>query len=203
MAASKEGVLIPLHRPDLKEKAFFFASGLLGSVALTLFIDQFANSFLVSLSDIQATILSVVVLAPFLEEFSKAFPLFYRHGETLKAIFTLGLLVGLGFGIFEFFTYVVILNAPIIARLPGLFFHAASTSITAYGIATNRILPFYLIAVGLHASNNLFAEFTHLSLDSTGQTGPWFIGSTIATASAILISMHFYNKASRTAIITK
>ena len=34
---------------------FFFASGILGSVSLTLFIDQFADSFLASLPDFYAT----------------------------------------------------------------------------------------------------------------------------------------------------
>lgn len=34
---------IPVHRPGLKEKLFFFTSGILGSVPLTLFISQFAD----------------------------------------------------------------------------------------------------------------------------------------------------------------
>ncbi len=45
------------------------------------------------------------------------------------------------------------------ARIPGLFFHPAAASITAYGIATKRPLPFYLVAVGLHFSNNFLALF--------------------------------------------
>lgn len=45
-------------------------------------------------------------------------------------------------------------DVPIGSRLPGLFFHPASTSITAYGIATKRPFLFYMIAVALHFSNN-------------------------------------------------
>jgi len=98
-----------------------------------------------------------VLLAPFVEEFSKAYPLFYRHAETERSIFTLGFLVGLGFGIVELIEYVVLLQAPVVVRLPAVFFHASATSITAFGIAKKRTLPFYLIAVTLHLSNNLFA----------------------------------------------
>jgi RsiW-degrading membrane proteinase PrsW (M82 family) len=67
------------------------------------------------------------------------------------------LFVGLGFGVVELLTYVLLLGANPIVRLPGLFFHPASTGITAYGIATKRPLPFYLVAVILHFSNNFLA----------------------------------------------
>lgn len=190
-------VSIPLHEPGLKEKMFFFVSGILGSVPLTLFIYQFANSFLASLPDFYATFFSAVVLAPFLEEFSKAFPLFYRHGETLKSIFTLGLLVGLGFGVFEFFTYVLVLDAPILSRLSGIIFHAASTSITAYGIATKKTGPFYLIAVALHSSHNLFASLIGLSPNDPVGINPLLIGAAFPLLAALLYSMYLYNKVSR------
>jgi len=47
--------------------------------------------------------LLIVILAPFIEELAKVFPLFYRHGETERSLVTLGLLIGLGFGVAEFF----------------------------------------------------------------------------------------------------
>jgi hypothetical protein len=47
-----------------------------------------------------------------------------------------------------------VLAVPIEYRIPSLLFHPASTSITAYGIATKRPLPFYLIAVFFHFANN-------------------------------------------------
>jgi RsiW-degrading membrane proteinase PrsW (M82 family) len=127
------------------------------SVPLTVFIDQYASSLLGGLSQGAAYLILVAVFAPFIEEFSKAFPLFYRHGETQRSIFKLALMVGLGFGVFEFLTYVFVLKVPVVYRLPGILFHPASTSITAYGIATKRPAYFYLIAVGLHFANNFIA----------------------------------------------
>jgi hypothetical protein len=150
-------VTIPLHRPKLKEKLFFLLSGVIVSIPLTLFITSLSGFLPVTMSPTYGTIISVVLLAPVIEEFSKAYPLFYRHAETERSIFTLGFLVGLGFGIAEFVEYVVFLNVPFILRLPGIFFHASSTSIIAYGIGRKQAFPFYLIAVALHLSNNLLS----------------------------------------------
>jgi len=141
---------------------FFLISGVIMSVPLTLFIGQYAGDLLVGLPPYAATTISVAVFAPFIEEFSKAFPLFYRHGETQRSIFKLALLVGLGFGFVEFLTYVFFLNVPLIDRIPGILFHPASTSITAYGIATRKAGYFYLIAVGLHFANNFLVVTTNL-----------------------------------------
>ena len=99
----------------------------------------------------------IVVLAPFIEELAKVFPLFYRHGETQRSLVTLGLLIGLGFGIAEFVQYVAFVGVSPVARIPGIIFHASSTVITAYGVAKKNPLPYYLIAVGLHVANNFFA----------------------------------------------
>ena len=138
----------------MNEMLFFLTSGMIMSVPLTLFIYQYADALLFSLDPFTVALISGTVFAPFIEEFSKAYPLFYRHGETERSIFNLALLVGIGFGIVELVTYVFAFDVPIGSRLPGLFFHPASTSITAYGIATKRPLPFYMIAVALHFSNN-------------------------------------------------
>ncbi len=155
--ADKE-VTIPLHKPGFSEMLFFILSGAIVSVPLTLFVVQFANPLLKGLSTFDVTVISVVLFAPFVEEFSKVFPLFYRHGETQRSIFDLAICVGLGFGVVEFFTYVAAFGPQIIPdRIPGLFFHPASTSITAYGIATRRAVPFYVAAVSLHFANNVLA----------------------------------------------
>ena len=161
----KGKVVIPLHKPDVREMLFFFACGAVISVPLTLFIYQYTDSILVGLTPFTATLISAAVIAPFTEEFSKAYPLFYRHGETERSIVNLALLVGLGFGIVELVTYVS-LGTPIIDRLPGLFFHPASTSITAYGIATKRPLPFYMGAVTLHFSYNFLVLTNPFSFSS-------------------------------------
>jgi RsiW-degrading membrane proteinase PrsW (M82 family) len=108
-----------------------------------------------------ATICSIAIFTPFIEEFAKAYALFYRHGETGRSIFSLGFLIGLGFGLTEFLLYVIVLEGSFLVRLPGIFFHAASTSITAYGIAKKKYWIFYLVAVALHVSNNITTTFDH------------------------------------------
>ena len=149
-----------VHRPSLTEKLFFLISGIVVSVPVALFFEVYATTHLSNLfSELQTEILIIAILAPIIEEFAKAYPLFYRHGESQKSIFTLGFLVGLGFGITEFFEYVLILHVSPLVRLPGIFFHASTTSIIAYGIATKRAALFYLAAVLLHSSINLVAIF--------------------------------------------
>ncbi len=150
-------VIIQRHKPDASEKLFFFACGVIISVPLTLFIYQYTDSLLIGLDPFTIALISRAFFAPLIEEFSKAYPLFYRHGETQRSLFDLAILVGSGFGIVELLTYVSVLGTPIIYRLPGLFFHPASTSIVAYGIATKRPLPFYLFTVLLHFANNFLA----------------------------------------------
>jgi RsiW-degrading membrane proteinase PrsW (M82 family) len=153
----KGEIAIQMHKPDAREMLFFFACGVIISVPLTLFIYQYADFLLVGLDPATVALISTAFLAPFIEEFAKAYPLFYRHGETQRSIFDIAILVGLGFGIVELLTYISAIGTSIIYRLPGLFFHPASTAVTAYGIATKRSLPFYLVAVFLHFSNNYFA----------------------------------------------
>jgi RsiW-degrading membrane proteinase PrsW (M82 family) len=184
----KDEIVIRLHKPDANEMLFFFICGVLMSVPLTLFIDQFANSLLVSFDAFFATLISTAVFAPFIEEFSKAFPLFYRHGETERSIFNLALCVGLGFGIVELLTYVFVVGEPLIDRLPGLFFHPASTSITAFGLAKKKPLPYYMIAVALHFSNNFLVvtdPFAAIVVPS----------SAIVVAIAVLTSWQLHGRA--------
>lgn len=188
--------IIPLHRPKLREKFFFFASGIVTSVPLTLFVGTFTDSLCVVVPIFYSTLCSAVIFAPFIEEFAKAYPLFYRHGETERSTFTLGLLVGLGFGVAEFLLYVTALGAPIFAAWPSLFFHAASTSITAYGIATKRPVRFYLIAVVLHFSNNFSALLgLHLSNNFFAQISTR-IGTLSALATTLFLSWYLYEKTS-------
>lgn len=152
-----DGITIPHHMPGLKEKLFFLLSGIIVSIPLTSFASVYPAQLCESLPLFYSQVCIAAIFAPFIEEFAKAYPLFYRHGETGKSFLTLGFLVGIGFGITEFFLYVFGLGAPVILRLPGIFFHASTTSITAYGIVTKRPVPFYLIAVALHLSYNFSA----------------------------------------------
>jgi RsiW-degrading membrane proteinase PrsW (M82 family) len=142
--------VIPLHKPSRKELIFFFASGLLVSIPFASFYESLIPAGF-------SLALLIVVLAPFIEELAKVFPLFYRHGETERSLVTLGLLIGLGFGVAEFFEYIFLANVPVIAAIPHIIFHGSSATITAYGIAKKNPLPYYMIAVSLHIINNFFA----------------------------------------------
>ena len=157
MLEQKECV-IPIHRPNNTELLFFFACGVIMSVPITLIFAALADPLLVGLEESVATIISVAIFPPFIEEFSKIFPLYYRHGETQRSIMQLALAVGLGFGFVEMITYGVIFGVGILSfRVLGLLFHPASTAIAAYGIATKRPLSYYALAVALHFLNNFLA----------------------------------------------
>jgi len=171
--------VIPLHKPSTKELIFFFISGILVSVPMALF---FSNAY-----PFVPVIVSTALFAPFVEELAKVFPLFYRHGETERSMVTLGVLIGLGFGISEFFLYVVFLNVPPIYRVPGVIFHASSAAITAYGIAKKNPWPFYLISVSLHAVNNFFAV-TNLPLG--------IFVELLVIIGSYLLAWRFYHEAS-------
>jgi len=135
-------------------------------------------SFCIDLPIFYAALCSTVILAPLIEEFAKAYPLFYRHGETERSLFKLGL------GVAEFLSYVLVLGAPIPVGLPGMVFHAASTSITVYGITRNKPIRFYMIAVALHFLNNFSALFGIL----------WFIGGITAISVAYILCFILYRR---------
>jgi len=182
MSNADNSIVIPLHKPDFNEYLFFFLSGIVISIPFTVFYESFADQFCFLLPYLPAELCSVAIIAPFIEEFAKAYPLFYRHGETQRSIFKLGLLTGLGFGITEFFLYIFLYNAPVPIRIPGLIFHAASTSIVAYGIANKNPLPFYIIAVFLHFSNNYLAIIGDI----------WYVGAPIIVGITVLLSWLLY-----------
>ena len=167
MRISKRANLVSIHKPGLQEKMFFFFSGIVTSVPLTLFVNLFTDSLCVALPFFYAQICSIVIFTPFIEEFAKAYPLFYRHGESVRSLFLLGFLVGLGFGFAEFLLYVFAYNQPWFVRLPGLFFHASSTSIVAHGIRTGRSWLFYFVAVSLHFAINFASLIPSLWMIST------------------------------------
>lgn len=179
-ANSEDSPHFPFHKPGIREKTFFLISGALVSVPFTLFFAQFYS--------LLPIIWSAVVFAPFVEELSKVYPLFYRHGETQRSLVVLGVLVGLGFGITELILYVVVFGAPFVSRLPGVIFHASSAGIAAFGIAKKNPLPYFLLSVLLHLINNLvtFSGILPLSL----------LVQIVVLISAYLLVWHFYHKAS-------
>jgi len=177
--------VIPIHRPSQKELIFFFACGILLSFPFALVFEQF-GSFL-------PYALTVIVAAPFIEELAKVFPIFYRHGETERSLVTIGTLIGLGFGVSELVIYVVLGGVPVIYRIPGVIFHASSASITAYGIAKKNPLPYYVLAVTLHLTNNFFAY----AAPATFGVFP----ELLVLVAAYLLAWHFYHKASDEKIV--
>ena len=83
-----ETATIAIHTPDIKEKIFFLLSGLLVSVPFTLFLSDLSDSLCIAMPLLFAQVCSLVLFAPLIEEFAKVFPLFYRHGETERSIFS-------------------------------------------------------------------------------------------------------------------
>ena len=177
--------VIPIHSPSKKELAFFFASGILVSIPFATFFESlYPTQF--------STALLIVVLATFIEELANVFPLFYRHGETERSLVTIGLLIGIGFGIAEFVEYVVFGSVPFIARIPGVIFHASTATLTAYGIAKKNPLPYYIIAVSLHIINNFFA-FTANIFSVFAQL--------LALIAIYLLAWRYYHRASKERIV--
>ena len=185
---SKDTITIRLHRPSVKELSFFFISGALVSVPLTLLIEQFANPFLTGFSAFDVTILTVAISAPFVEEFAKAYPLFYRHGETERSILLLGFLTGLGFGVIEFFLYIFVYQQPVLTRLPIVLFHATNTSVTAYGIAAKKPIQYYLLAIALHSLINYSA------MNFSGQFDVFLITYLLALVGSYVFAWNLYEK---------
>ena len=173
--------IIPIHKPSNKELSFFFTSGILVSIPFTLFFAQLYPFF--------PTAITVIVLAPLIEELAKVFPLFYRHGETERSYVTLGILIGLGFGISELLLYVFVIGVPLIDRIPGVIFHASSAAITAFGIAKKNPLPYYIIAVLLHLTNNFFASEASVPFG--------IFAELIVLIVTYLLAWRFYNQSSK------
>lgn len=179
-------MIMPIHKPSAKEKLFFFVSGAIISTPFPLLVNFGAVVILGrNLPADIATFLIIVVIGPLIEEYAKAYPLFYRHGETEKSLMMLGFLAGLGFGIAEFFLYLYVFEAPLLVRLPALFFHASNTVIVSYGIARHKSVRALLLAVSLHALNNFAAR-----------EGAWPIGGLVAIGFSYFLAIFFYAKSS-------
>lgn len=178
------------YGPSSREKFFFFISGIMISVPFTLFIGSITDHLCIIMPLFYASVCSTAIFTPLIEEFAKAYPLFYRRCQSERSLFILGFFAGLGFGISEFFVYILVLGAPFLLRLPAIFFHAASTSIVAFGIAKKKPLPFYFIAVFLHFMNNFSALFGLF----------WFIGGGLALVITYYSSWRLYKKTSEEVI---
>jgi len=160
-----------IHKPSFTEKLFFLFSGAIISTPFPALANSFTfYTLFFNMPQKDAFFISAVIVAPLIEEFAKAYPLFFRHGETERSIVSLGFLTGLGFGITEFFLYTAIYQISPFVRLPMVLLHATNSSITAYGISQNKAFHFYLIAVILHFLNNYFASLGPVWVIASGAT---------------------------------
>ena len=74
MATSRDDKkIITLHRPGLREKLFFFISGFIISVPLTLYVGSFTDYLCTVLPIFYATVCSTAIFTPFIEAFAKAY----------------------------------------------------------------------------------------------------------------------------------
>ncbi len=176
--------VIPIHRPKPTELAFFFSCGIIMSVSITLVVVSLLDPLVTAFGTFIASVISTAVFAPFVEEFSKIFPLYYRHGETQRSIVKLAVMVGLGFAIVELLEYVILFQTPVAFRIPGLFFHPSNTAIAAYGIATKKPVPFYLLAVALHFGANFLAIVQPFPIS----------GSILIVGLTVFLAYTFYNR---------
>ena len=174
---------VPLHHPGKVEMASYLAQGLIVSVAISVFLETLARNYVTTIipGDVGYVIL-VAGFAPIIEEFTKIFPLLNRHAETERSIMKLGFLSGLGFGLAEFLVYVIYFGAPIAVRLPEMFFHAANTSIVAYGVAKQKFPQFYAFAVFLHFANNFLTFFGDI----------WLLGGFVIMAVGYFLAWRYY-----------
>lgn len=123
------------------------------------------------------SLLLTLVVAPFVEEFSKGLGFLIVTKEINKVEHGLvyGVAIGLGFSLTENLlyewkalatTFEVFIFTVLARSIASVLIHASATAITGYGVGkflTKRnsffiIVPFYLIAVGVHSLFNFFAS---------------------------------------------
>ncbi len=166
-------------------------------------------------------ILGILVVAPFVEEAAKALGVRAgrRHIDVVVDGLVYGAAAGLGFSATEnlFYGLAVFAESGASASLvliafrsfSSSFLHASATAVTGYGIAKARLtrrtgafLPFYLLAVAMHATFNGLASFGELYAQGVGEAG-YLIGFAAAAAFAVIavtvVRLKLANQAPRTA----
>jgi RsiW-degrading membrane proteinase PrsW (M82 family) len=122
------------------------------------------------------TFVMAVVVAPFFEEFAKLFGLLRTSGfiDHPRSGLVFGAAVGLGFAATENMLYegsallgggvVLFLTTALVRSFSSALMHGSATSMSGYGLARSMFggkswVPYYLLAVLMHATFNLFASF--------------------------------------------
>lgn len=147
------------------------------------------------------TLIIACIIAPFTEELTKAFgilPLSSRARE-LEDGLIFGAVVGLGFAATENFFYetsayveggaAFLIGTIVLRTFASALLHASASAVTGYGMTAERFLgrswvPYYLLAVLLHALFNLAASSGPFLEGSIGETA-YLIGLIVAVALAL------------------
>jgi len=133
------------------------------------------------------TFLLVVVIAPLTEEFAKQLGVmrFSRFLWRPRNGLVFGAAAGLGFAATENLLYEgaafvaggvpAFVAVAILRSFSSVLMHASASSVAGYGIARSKTYgeqwwPYFLLAVTMHASFNLFASFGELFSSSLGPT---------------------------------
>jgi len=148
------------------------------------------------------TFLMVVVVAPFVEELAKLFGLFRTSGfiNHPRSGLVFGAAVGLGFAATENMLYegsallgggvVLFLTTALVRSFSSALMHGSATSMSGYGLARSMFggrswVPYYLLAVLMHATFNLFASFGGLFETELGSIAN-FVGLAFALVLVIV-----------------
>jgi len=159
------------------------------------------------------TFLMVIIVAPFVEEFAKLFGLMQISAfmKQPRSGLVFGAAVGLGFAATENMLYegsalmqggvVLFLTTALIRSFSSTLMHGSATSVSGYGLARKSFgggswVPYYLLAVLMHATFNLFASFGGLF---ESQLGPF--ANVIGLAFAFILVV-FSVRVVRTRIIS-
>lgn len=171
--------------------------GAIGAIAIAIVLEILAMALLSSpfireydifaLDPTALTFLTIIVVAPIVEEAAKALGVSKSMTRTLgtpRSGLVLGAAAGLGFAATENLLYEggalieggvsAFISIAILRTFSSALMHASATSVSGYGIAKSSLgrgswLPYYLVAVLMHASFNLFASFGELFKDPLGE----------------------------------
>lgn len=172
--------------------------GVTGAIILGLFLDAWVGG---------ALFLTAVVAAPLIEEFTKGLGLglVRRHVDELEDGLVYGAAVGVGFAATETFLYGITqlvsdgaqaAFATVLLRMvSSMLLHASSSALVGFGYSAMRLragawpqlVPYYLLAVLLHASYNALVLATPLFGALTDWLGIGLAIGLVATVVTVLV----------------
>lgn len=178
-----------------------YLGGAVIAVIMATALEIAANEFLVSTiareyeffsrDPTTVTFLVIIILAPLIEEFACVMVVrrFSRYIWRPRNGLVFGAAVGLGFAATENFLYegtalfvegfAAFLALAVVRSFSSALMHASATSISGYGVARAKSYgehwwPYFLAAVAMHASFNLFASFGELFTTRIGPAASVF-----------------------------